>query len=130
MSNWRIYFQSLTRLKDTTIFTKSRKSTHIMQTVCKLNNHNADIFVHGYKHLAECLSLFVRERLNGKFRDLSYTINQIRNCFTEKLGNLFFSCNRIFNRIMQKSSAEGFHIHMKVSQNNGNFYRMDNKCLA
>ena len=97
------------------------KSTHIMKTVCKLDQNNTDILCHGKEHLAKALCLQLYFILGiGQLTDLSYPIYQKRNLRTKFSGDLITGHPGIFNSIVKKACYNGLLVQFQIRQNNGN----------
>ena len=104
--------------------------THIVQTVCKLNDNYADIRSHRKEHLAEilCLRFFLGFKI--QFRELCHAINNVRDLVTEHFTNFCKRNFRILGNIMQHTRADRHGIKLHFRKNAHNIMRMDDIRLS
>ena len=101
-----------------------------MQAVGEFDNDNADVFAHGNEHLAKRFSLLVGKRFHLDLGDLGYAVNQFGNRIAEHFGHLLLGGNSVFHRVVQQGGNKRLHVHVEVSQDNGNLHGMDYECFA
>ena len=109
------------------------KSTHIMESVCKLNKDDSDILGHCKKHLTKVLSLHIKlfrsltciVRCKLQSSELGNSVNKKGYISSKTALYLFFCTYSIFNDIMKKPCCDGLFIHLKVSKDYGYAKRMN-----
>ena len=98
----------------TAIGTESSKCSHIMQSICKFDDDNANVLGHRQKHFAQVERLLLVHRGNFDRRELCHAIYQFGDSFAKTFLNVFKRSRSVFDRIMQNSCDNGVFIHMQV----------------
>ena len=104
-----------------------------MQTVCQLDQDDADILRHGEKHFAQISRLHLLLYLGPvpvisgelQFFQLGHAVDQTRDISAELLFDLLACQDCVLHHIMQKSGGNGFLIQFEVRQNRGDIQRVN-----
>ena len=94
----------------------------IMETVCKLDKHNANVVIEGEKDTLEVFCLHalllglvfvVKDSL-----DLCKTFNERSDLIAEKASEVIYGIVCVFNHVMQKGCDDGFVSKANIAYNN------------
>ena len=115
-----IYMHRFKRNGTLTVLSLCRESTHIMKSVAKLDEDNANILIHCKEHLTDILNmrLFLVGNLYGN--NLRKTVNERRNILTEHFGNDLKACfiRAVLHCIVQERGTNRVGIKPKLSNDN------------
>ena len=104
--------------------------THVVQAVCKLDEHDAHIADHGQQHLAHvfCLPVFAVRKLD--LVDLRDAFNDVRHLVAELLRDVGSRDGCVFDRVMQQARGNRRCVQLHVCQHQRYFQRMQHVRLA
>ena len=106
------------------------ESTHIMETVGKLDNHYTDILRHGKEYLSDIfcgLLLFGRCRYLAEFCN---TVNKQCNVLTKSFFQVIEGGIGILYNVMEQGSTDGIGIHAEFKEDVCNCKGMDDIILT
>ncbi len=102
-----------------------------MQAVCQLDDHHADVFGHGQKHLAQIQSLLLVHGVDIDVGEFGHTVHQICHSLAKKLDELLLGSRSVFHRIVEQRGRDHIRIHAQVvSEDKRHLYRMIDVGLA
>ena len=103
---------------------------HIVEAVCKLDEHHAHVADHRQQHFADVLGLPVLTVRKLDLVDLGDAFDDVRDLVAELLRNVRRRHRRIFNRVMQQSRRDGRGIQLHVGQHQRYFQGMQHVGLT
>ena len=92
------------------------QSTHIVQTVSKLDDNNPYITGHCQQHFSQIFSLGVLSGFKCRLSQLGHTFYQLGNGFTKFGNHVTFGHFRVFDNVVQQTGHDAFIIHMHHRQ--------------
>ena len=91
--------------------------THIVQTVCNLDENNADVLAHGKEHLTQIFHLFLFQGAVLHAGQLGNTVHNIRYGFAKQLGNLVIGTVCILDTVVEQGGNDRFTVQTKFRYN-------------
>ena len=95
-----------------------------MQTVCQLDDDDADVAAHGHEHLAKRANLCLAQGLDLDLVDLRDAVDEFGNRRVEAFGQVVQGDVGIFDRVVQKRRAQRVDIHVQLGEDDGDFHRV------
>ena len=84
----RIHVHGLASLKQATVLAQSCKGAHVVQTVGKLNDNDADVLGHGEEHLAQRKRLLLVHAIDFDVGELGHAIDELGHRIAKQTGNI------------------------------------------
>ena len=101
-----------------------REGAHIVQTVGKLDEDDADVFGHGKKHLAQVLDAFLFAVFKVNIDKLCKPVDQLANLvaehFADRLAVGFVLA--VLERVVQKGGAHRVGVQLQLRDDDGDGY--------
>ena len=126
----RIHVHGLASLKQATVLTQGCKGAHVVQTVGKLNDDDADVLGHGEEHLAQREGLLLVHAVDFDVGELGHAIDELGHRIAKQAGNIGKRGLGILDGIVQQRGAHHVTVHLEVGQNDGHLDGMVNVHLA
>ena len=130
VSQGRIHVHGLASLKQAAVLTQGCKGAHVVQTVGKLNDNDADVLRHGEEHLAQRKGLLLVHAVDFDVGELGHAIDELGHRIAKQAGNIGKRGLGILNGIVQQRGAHHIAVHFEIGQNDGNLDGMVNVHLA
>ena len=130
MSQGRIDFNSF--LGNALLFLPAEysKGSHIVQTVCQLDDHHSNILGHGQEHFTEIFQLLVFLIFIVELGKLCHPVYQKGYFLAKHHLDIFQRIFRILHYIVKKSRHNALGIHFQLRQNVGYSQRVDDIRLS
>jgi hypothetical protein len=103
---------------------------HVVQTVGKLDQHDADVARHRDDHLAEVLRLLLGAAGKCDFRNLGNAVNQRRDLGSEQLAQLVDRRDRVLDHVVQQAGDDRGQVEPELRDNHRDVERMGDVGLA
>jgi hypothetical protein len=103
---------------------------HVVKTVGKFDEHNADIGNHGEEHLSDVLCLTILAIGELDFVDFGDAINDVGDLFAEGCSNFTAGHGGIFDGIVEKAGCDGGGVELHLGQDPGYLKWMQGKGIA
>ena len=126
----RVHVHGLTSLKQATVLTQGGKGAHVVQTIGKLNDNDADVLGHGEEHLAQREGLLLVHAVDFDVGELGHAIDELGHRIAKQAGNIGKRGLGILDGIVQQRGAHHVTVHLEVGQNDGHLDGMVNVHLA
>ncbi len=94
---------------------------HVMQSICQLDEDDANVVHHGEHHFAQVFSLLLFLGGEIDFADLGDALDDVRDLFAEFLANVDDRDRSVFDRVMEQTRGDGDGIHLHVGEHERNF---------
>ena len=101
-----------------------------METVCQLDEDDADVIDHRQQHLAECLGLALLRGGESDRTDLRDPLHDVGHLGTEELVDALDGREGIFNHVVQQAGRHRHDVQFHVGKKVRNCKRMDEIGLA
>ena len=115
----RIHVHGLAGLKQATVLTQGRKGAHVVQTVGKFDDDNANVFGHGEEHLAQRKRLLLVHAIDFDVGELGHAIDELGHRIAKQAGHIGKRGLGILDGIMQQRGAHHIAVHLEIGQNDG-----------
>ena len=114
VSNRRINFECFARFIELFKLGLGVDSSHIMKSVAKLDDNNANILRHRNKHFSDVFSLELFLRNVIDFSELCNSVNKHCYRFAEIALYVIYRKVGILDRIVKQSSCDRFRVHTEL----------------
>ena len=115
----RIHVHGLAGLKQATVLAQSCKGAHVVQTVGKLNDNDADVLGHGEEHLAQRKRLLLVHAVDFDVGELGHAIDELGHRIAKQAGNIGKRGLGILDGIVQQRGAHHIAVHLEIGQDDG-----------
>ena len=96
---------------------KKIQRTHVVQTVGKLDNDDADILRHGDKNFAEIFRFRLFFRLEHDFIEFGYARNKLKHLVAEFAAHVLFVRLGILDDVVQQRRRNRIGVESELDQN-------------
>ena len=115
----RIHVHGLASLKQATVLTQGCKGAHVVQTVGKFDDNDADVLGHGEEHLAQRKRLLLVHAIDFDVGELGHAIDELGNRIAKQAGHIGERGLGILDGIVQQRGAHHIAVHLEIGQNDG-----------
>ena len=96
---------------------KMFESAHVVQTVRKLNQDDANVIDHGQHHLAKVLGLLLLASGEVDLADLGHSFDDVGHLLAKLFADVDNGDRSVFDRVVQQTGGNGHRIHLHLRQN-------------
>ena len=119
VSQGRVHVHGLASLKQATILAQGCQRSHVVQTVGKFNDDDANVLGHGEEHLAQRERLLLVHAVDFDVGELGHAIDEIGHRVAKQAGNIGKRSLGILDGIVQQRGAHHVTVHLEIGQNDG-----------
>jgi len=130
VSQGRVHVHGLASLKQATILAQGCQRSHVVQTVGKFNDDDANVLGHGEEHLAQRERLLLVHAVDFDVGELGHAIDELGHRIAKQAGNIGERGLGVLDGIVQQRGAHHVTIHLEIGQNDGNLDGMVNVHLT
>ena len=107
-----------------------RQRTHVVQSVRKLDDDDADIVAHREEHAPQIFRLLIFAALEVELVELGHALDEQDDGVPEFLIEFLFGDGRVLDYVMQKRGYHRIRVKPEIDENLGDGYRVDDIIVA
>lgn len=104
--------------------------SHVVESICELNDDDSNVCDHREQHLADVLSLMIFAVCEFDFVQLGDTFDDMSDLLPEPVSNLLSGNIGVLNGVVQKTSCDRRRIHLQIGEYLGDLKRMNDVGFA